>query len=672
MSESLKQKYLAILNNLYYSWDYKSPLPLLDQYEEGWRQHPSPQSYLEDFGQNRLDNLLEQNKGLIENAHNRLASYLSNPTWFGKFCEHNPQFKKLQNNPIAYFCMEFGLIDWIQIYSGGLGILAGDYLKEASDLGIPVVGIGIFYHQGYFHQKFNEEGRQIDQYINQDPMDYPLEAVKNSDGSILKITIDIKDHVVYAQAWKLKVGRVELYLLDTNIPDNTLPEDRMISAHLYGGDNDTRIRQEILLGIGGARLLYELKIDPAIFHMNEGHSGFLVLEIAKQIMQKKGIGFQAALQEIHGELVFTNHTLKPAGNDNFSYDLLANYLIAYTDDLNTNLEEIFNMGKDDDYSNGNFSMTTLGFRYAKVSTAVSKLHGEAASRIWPKYPLLSVTNGTHIATWLNPDLYKLLEKYIGDDFIKSIFEADFTKVFSIPQEELWRVHISRKRKLINSLNKELSLHLNPNALTVAWSRRLASYKRPDLIISDIERLKRIINNSDRPMQILISGKAHPRDTLAVDLLQRINQELSSAVNSELAHKVVVIPDYNWRLAKTMVSGSDVWLNTPFRFEEASGTSGMKACLNGVLQLTTLDGWTDEVDWTGKGFVIDHRDPITSLHDNLEFQVAPLFFDINEQGYNPTWLKMMQESMYLSLTSFSSARMAKDYLEKVYTQILNQD
>lgn len=669
MSAELKQQYLKILNNLYYSWDYKSELPLLEQYEEGWRRHPSPQSYLEDFGQNILDRTLSKDKTAITTATSRLERYLTKSTWFDKYCETHPQFAQLKRNPIVYFCMEFGLVDWLQIYSGGLGVLAGDYLKESSDLGVPVVGIGLFYHQGYFHQTFTPEGRQVDEYLTQDPADFPFKLVSKTDGSPLYIEIDIKDHVVYAQAWKLQVGRVSLFLLDTNIEKNKLPEDRMISAHLYGGDNDTRIRQEILLGIGGARLLNNLNIDPSIFHMNEGHSGFLVLEIAKQIMQKRGVDFKTALEEVDSELVFTNHTLKPAGNDNFPYDLLASYLFAYTDDLNTDLETIFNLGRDDDYSNGNFSMTMLGFRHAKVSTAVSKLHGVAASKIWPKYPLLSVTNGTHAPTWLNPDLYKLLEKYLGVDFLETPLEIDFSKIFTIPANEIWATHLKRKHKLINTLNKELNLYLNPDALTVAWSRRLASYKRPDLIISDIERMKRIVNNPEKPLQILIAGKAHPQDIIAVDLLQTINQELSSAVNTELAHKVVVIPDYNWRLAKTMVSGSDIWLNTPFRFEEASGTSGMKASMNGVIQLTTLDGWTDEVLWEGKGFVVDHNDPITSLHDNLEFKVAPLFFDQNREGYNEVWVKMMKESMVLGLRDFSSSRMVRDYFEKVYSQIL---
>lgn len=669
MSESLKQKFLEIVDNLYYTWDHRTILPVINQYEEGWRQHPTPKSFLEDFGNNSLMKLLQEHQVEIEKSQNELEEYLHKLTWFDKYLQDHPRFQVLKTNPIAYFCMEFGLVDWLQIYSGGLGILAGDYLKEVSDLGVPVVGIGIFYHQGYFNQKFSPEGRQIDEYNAQDPEDLPFELVTNLDGTPLKIEIEVVDHIVYVQAWKLKVGRINLYLLDTNIVENTIPEDRMISAHLYGGDIDTRIRQEILLGIGGARLLKALDIDPGVFHMNEGHSGFLVLEIAKQIMQKKQVNFETALKHVDSELVFTNHTLKPAGNDVFNFDLLSKYLLTYCDDLQTNIESIFDLGKDDDYSSGNFSMTMLGFRHAKISTAVSKLHGEAAAKIWPKYPLLAITNGTHIPTWMNHDLVVLLDNYLGSNWINRPLEVNFEEILQIPHHEVWAVHEKRKHLLINTLNKELNLHLNPEALTVAWSRRLASYKRPDLIISDIERMKKIVNTKDRPLQILIAGKAHPRDTVAVDLLQKINNELSSSMNTELSHKVVVIPDYNWRLAKNMVAGADIWLNTPFRFEEASGTSGMKACMNGVLQLTTLDGWTDEVDWKDTGFVVDNENPVQSLHDNLEFIVSPLFFDKNIEGYNDTWVQMMLNSMLLALKGFSSSRMVQDYLNLVYSRIL---
>lgn len=669
MSETLKQKFVELLDNLYYTWKHKPNLPVINQYEEGWRQHPSPKSFLNDYGPNILQELLLKHTEEIKTYEQDLQDYLSKLTWFDKYLQDHTRFSVIKTNPIAYFCMEFGIVDWIQIYSGGLGILAGDYLKEVSDLGVPVVGIGIFYHQGYFNQRFSENGRQIDEYRIQDPEDLPLELVRGESGHPLRIEIEILDHIVYVQAWKLKVGRNNLYLLDTNIEENALPEDKMISAHLYGGDTDTRIRQEILLGIGGARLLSLLDIDPSIFHMNEGHSGFLVMEIAKQIMQKKSVNFETALRHVDSELVFTNHTLKPAGNDVFDFALLSKYLSTYCDDLQTSIESIFELGKDEDYSSGNFSMTMLGFRHAKVSTAVSKLHGDAAGRIWPKYPLLAITNGTHVPTWMASEFITLLEKYIGAKWIEKPLEVNFENVLKISHEEIWEIHLRRKRSLITTLNKELNLHLNPDALTIAWSRRLASYKRPDLIISDIQRLKRIVNNKDKPLQILIAGKAHPRDTLAVDLLQRINNELSSSMNSELSQKVVVIPDYNWRLAKNMVAGSDVWLNTPFRFEEASGTSGMKACLNGVLQLTTLDGWTDEVDWENKGFVIDATDPTKSLHDHLEYIVAPLFFDRNIAGFNDTWVQMMLNSMYLALTGYSSSRMVQDYLNHVYSRIL---
>lgn len=669
MSEELKQKFLNVIGNLYYTWDPETSLPVIDQYEEGWIRHPSPQSFVQDFGDNSLNKILQKEEVQIHEAYDRLQDYIQRPKWFEQQVASRPQLSKLKTNPIVYYCMEFGLIDWLQIYSGGLGVLAGDYLKEASDLGIPVIGIGIFYHHGYFHQRFDENGRQIDEYLSQDPSDMPLELVRDEEGNVIKIPITIKDHVVMIRAWKLQVGEVPLYLLDTNFQDNKLQADRMITAHLYGGDKDTRIRQEILLGIGGTRLIEKLGIDPAIFHMNEGHSGFLTLEIASTLMKKFNIGFREAIDRAHEELVFTNHTLKTAGNDTFDFELISSYLSPYCDELNTSIEEIFSLGKDDVYANGDFSMTILGFRHAKVSNAVSELHSKAAANTWPDHPLIPVTNGTHAQTWTCDPLIKLLERYLGAKWYQNPFDVDYSKILTIPHNELWTIHKSQKHRLINSLNKELHLNLNPDALTVSWSRRLASYKRPDLIISDIERMKSIVNDRHRPVQILISGKAHPKDTSAIDLLQRINQELSSAMNTELQHKVVVIPDYNWRLAQNMMAGSDVWLNTPFRYEEASGTSGMKACMNGVLQLTTLDGWTDEVNWDGIGFVIDNDDPVKSLHDSLEFKIAQIYFDQNYDGFNPVWVEMMLKSMELSLSRFSSSRMLQDYIDKVYTQVL---
>lgn len=664
----LEQKFRKLLNNLWISWNPHYILPIINMYGEGWRKNVPPSEFVAQYGSKRLHQIIEQSAWEIEENYRLFRQHKSRYTWFDKYCEiqQNQVFKKLFNEPIAYFCLEYGLIDWLQIYSGGLGILAGDYLKQTSDMGIPVVGLGIFYHQGYFHQDFSEDGWQLERYINQDPDDYPLELVLDKNGEQLTVAVEIQNHDVYVRAWRLNVGRTDLYLLDTNFNLNKDWEDKMICAHLYGGDEDTRIRQEILLGIGGARLLSALEIKPSIYHMNEGHSGFLVLELAMEFV-KQGMTFDQAISQVDKKLVFTNHTLKQAGNDVFSYELIKKYFATYTDNLKTDIDSIYKLGVDTAASQDGFSMTTLGLSNAKITTAVSKLHGQAAAKLWPNYQLTPITNGVHMPTWVSPEIHNLLDQYLGENWHNCEI-VDYQRIQSIPMDKLWQAHSIRKQKLINSLNLELGLQLDSDALTIAWSRRLAFYKRPDLITSDLDRLKQLVNNQDRPIQILISGKAHPRDVTGKEILQKINQALSV---DDFFNKVVIIPGYNWQLARRMTSGADVWLNTPFRYEEASGTSGMKAAANGVLQLTTKDGWTDEVEWQEKGWVISEEDAAKSLHDLIEYKVAPLFYDRIVGSFNEKWVKMMLNAMQLVIYDYSSQRMLEEYLQHIYLPILNE-
>lgn len=670
MPNQLHDKFNSLLENLWYTWNPRKSLPIIDLYGDGWRKNLTPMSFISDYGEARLNELLESRKHDIDSSYDMLNRYFKTTTWFETKFKEDPALGRLFYNPIAYFCLEYGLVDWLQIYSGGLGVLAGDYLKEASDLGVPMIGVGIFYHEGYFHQDFAEDGGQLERYIHQDPRDYPMELVRNHEGDPLHVSVIIDGHDVFIRAWKLNVGRVELLLLDTNFDENELWEDRMITAHLYGGDQDTRIRQEIVLGIGGARILEKMQIDPSLYHMNEGHSGFLALEVAKQYIQKEDLSFQDGLEKARAKLAFTNHTLKAAGNDIFPYLLLEKYLSPYTEDLRTDINTIFEIGKDYKHGQDGFSMTISGLRNAKISNAVSILHGQAAKNIWPDYELVPVTNGVHVPTWISPEIYKVLVKYLGNDWHERNGDVDYSQVQHIEANELWHAHAVRKNKLVNALNKALDLNLSSNALTIAWSRRLTAYKRPDLIISDLERLKRIVNDNDKPVQILIAGKAHPRDTIGKEVLQHMNYQLSKVCRDDLYSKVVIIPSYNWQLARYMVAGADVWLNTPFRYEEASGTSGMKACLNGVLQFTTLDGWTDEVDWSDKGWVISEENASGSLHDLLEYQIAPMYFDMNLEGYNEEWIKRMKNSMQLVLENYSMTRMMKQYLEEIYRPILS--
>lgn len=669
MPDQLHDKFTALLDNLWYTWNPRKSLPIIDLYGDGWRKNLPPRSFILDYGEARLNELLSSRKHDIEISYEQLQKYFKDEKWFDREFREDGVMQSLHKNPIAYFCLEYGLVDWLQIYSGGLGVLAGDYLKEASDLGLPMIGVGLFYHQGYFHQDFGEDGSQLERYLNQDPRDYPLELVRNEEGEPIIATIEIEDHEVYVRAWKLSVGKVELLLLDTNFDKNEVWEDRMITAHLYGGDQDTRIRQELVLGIGGVRVLEKMFVEPTMYHMNEGHSGFLALEVARQYISNEGLGFHDALKKATDKLAFTNHTLKAAGNDIFPYLLLEKYLSPYTDDLQTDFNTIFELGKDYKQGQEGFSMTILGLRNAKISNAVSIIHGKAAKNIWPDYDLVPVTNGVHVPTWVSPEIYKVIEKYLGSDWHERVSDIDFSQIQHIDSGELWHAHLARKNKLVNALNKSLDINLSANALTIAWSRRLTAYKRPDLIISDLERLKGIVNNSDQPVQILIAGKAHPRDTIGKELLQHMNYQLSEVCRDDLYSKVVIIPSYNWQLARYMVSGADVWLNTPFRYEEASGTSGMKACINGVLQFTTLDGWTDEVDWSDKGWVIAEEDSAGSLHDSLEHQITPMFFDTNLEGYNEEWIKRMKNSMQLVLENYSMTRMMKQYIEEIYRPIV---
>lgn len=665
-----EDKFNLLISNLWFTWNPHYILPIIDLYGDGWRKNSPPGEFMSQYGKKKLIDILDNKSWEIDQNLRLFREYMDTKklTWFDKYIADpaNSKFKILKEKPIAYFSLEYGLVDWLQIYSGGLGVLAGDFIKEASDMGVPLIAVGIFYHQGYFHQDFDDNGAQMESYIEQHAEEYQMQLAKNKEGEPIEVYIEILDHLVWVRAWELRVGKVSLYLLDTNYDKNGLWEDRMISAHLYGGDQDTRIRQEILLGIGGPRLLAALGIEPSIYHMNEGHSGFLVFEMARRFIEDQGMSFEEAKDKIDARLVFTNHTLKAAGNDIFPFVLFEKYFNTYLDNLKTDINNLFQMGKDELYGQGEFSMTVLGLRNAKVSNAVSILHGEAAKKLWPEFELVPVTNGVHMPTWVSPEIHRLLDKYVGENWHFPENSIDFSKIQDIPYDELWQAHKSRKNKLVNSLNNELGLDLDPDGLIIAWSRRLASYKRPDMITSDLDRLQQLLKNADKPVQIIIAGKAHPKDSAGKELLQAMNNKLSQEA---FHNKVVIVPGYNWQLARRMVSGADVWLNTPYRFEEASGTSGMKAAANGVIQLTTKDGWTDEVDWFEKGWVISEEEASKSLHDLLEYHVIPLYFEYGAQGFNESWIKMMLNSMQLVLEQYSTRRMLQDYLKNIYSRVI---
>jgi len=650
-----RQKFELLLNNMWFTWNPHYILPIIDMYGDGWRKNMPPEAIIANYGKEKLKDILNEKSWELD----------QNLRLFNDYFNRNPVYPKFDHGPIAYFCMEFGLVDWLQTYSGGLGILAGDFIKQTSDMAIPTVGVGIFYHQGYLHQDFAPDGRQIEDYIHQEPMDFNMELVKE-DGKTLTIELLLDNHIVKVRAWKQKVGLNDLYLLDTNFEENEEWEDRLITGYLYGGDLENRIRQELVLGIAGARLLERLHIKPVIYHMNEGHSGFLVIDCIRQIMQEKQNDFDSAIKEVSQKLVFTNHTLKTAGNDIFDFMLFEKYLKPYAQELNITVDKLFSLGDDKTYSQGGFSMTIFGLRHAKVSNAVSKLHAKAAENIWNEYPLTAVTNGVHMPTWVSPEIHQLLDEYLGENWHYAWQKIDFDRIQKIPHNKIWLMHQQRKNKLIHSLNTELGLNLRNDVLTIAWSRRLAQYKRPDLLITDLERLKEIVSSVNRPVQILIAGKSHPKDLIGKQILQKMNHCFET---EDFNNKVEIIPGYNWQLARRMVSGADIWLNTPYRFEEACGTSGMKAAANGLIQFTTLDGWTDEVDWYRIGWVIAEDNPAESLYSTLEKNIIPLFYDQGPGGYNDDWVTMMLNSMQMSLKDFSAERMIRDYLDKVYSQII---
>jgi starch phosphorylase len=663
---SPREKFEVLLNNFWFTWNPHHILPIIDLYGDGWRKNSPPEALMANYGKEKLSQLLQSKNWELDQNLRLFDTYLSSNDGFIELIKSEDKFKIFETKPIAYFCLEYGFVDWLQIYSGGLGILAGDYIKQASDSGLPVIGIGIFYHQGYLHQDFSPDGMQLESYIHQDPLDYNMSIAKDKDGKEIVIDLPMGGTIVKIRAWKQLVGKSVMYLLDTNFEDNKEWEDRLITGYLYGGDVENRIRQEIVLGIGGAKLLERLEITPSIFHMNEGHSGFLIFERIRQIMKEKGLSFDKALAEEKTNLIFTNHTLKQAGNDIFDFLLFEKYLSAYANEMGININSMFVLGDDQTYSQGGFSMTVFCMRNATICNSVSVLHGNAAKNIWKDYELVPVTNGVHLPTWISPEIHAILDKYLGEKWHYSTKLVDLEKIDKIPSDLLWQAHMIRKNKLIHSLNTVLGLNLKPEVLTIAWSRRLTAYKRPDLIITDIERLKSIVSNSERPIQILIAGKSHPKDTIGKQLLQKINQSFS---DDFFKNRIEVIPGYNWQLARRIVSGTDIWLNTPHRYEEACGTSGMKAAANGVIQFTTLDGWTDEVDWYKIGWVIDEDDPSQSLYNYLENNIAPLYYSKNANGFNEDWIIMMKNSIKLILRDFSSERMLDDYLIKIYKNIL---
>ena len=692
-----------IANNLWWSWNTEF-LNLFKQIDADlWeRVEKNPVKFLKQVSQERLEEaeknveFLKQYDKIVEN----FESYQnSKSTWFSK------RYPENKNDLIAYFSAEYGLDQILSIYSGGLGILSGDHLKSASDLGIPLVAVGLLYKNGYFHQKINGYGEQETEYRKIDIYSLPIKPVKDENGQDLIIFVKFPKRRLYLKVWSISVGRVTLYLMDSDIEENN-EEYRDITTTLYGGNQEMRISQEIVLGMAGVRLLKTLGLKPSLYHMNEGHSSFLIIELIKNIMKEKQISFDMAKDIVSSKTVFTTHTPVPAGNDIFPLELVEKYFKDYWERLGISKEEFFKMGMEPNPKpNSGFNMGILALKVAGKKNGVSKLHGavsrELFSDLWPEIapdesPITYVTNGIHTCSWLSPHLKELYNKYLMPYWQDHIYEnSTWEKIAEIPNEELWNAHMQRKQKLMEKAKQniserlkrsgyryeeinEITSKLNPNALTIGFARRFATYKRATLLFRDLERITQILNNADKPVQILIAGKAHPADKEGQNLIKYIHE---ISMKPQFKGKVFLLENYNMELSRYLISGVDVWLNTPRRPMEASGTSGQKASVNGAVNFSILDGWWAEGYNQKNGWAIgtnaeyesyeiqDNCDS-ESIYQTLENKIIPAYYEKNEKGISDKWMEYMKNSIISTGGKYSTARMLVDYTNQLYMPLIN--
>jgi len=619
----------------------------------------------------------------------------SESTWFRR--RHEPTGSPL----VAYFSAEFGVTECLSIFAGGLGALAGDHLKSASDLGVALVGVGLLYQQGYFRQYLNEAGWQQEAYEENDFANLPLTLERRDDGTLQTVSVGFPGRDVYARIWRLQVGRVPLYLLDTNLEANTRPEDRDLTDYLYGGDSELRIRQEIMLGIGGYRALDTLGLHPTVYHINEGHSAFLGLERIRRLMQGQGLSFAEAKEAASAGFTFTTHTPVEAGHDRFSPDLMDRYFADYANELSLSRRDFLALGREHpDRDNEPFGMTRLALHMAAHSNGVSRLHGEVSRAMWLKLwpdlpehevPISHVTNGVHFPSWVSTEMKQLYDRYLGPRWREEPGDPQvWRRVDMIAAEELWRTHVRRRERLVAMARHRLQRQLrrvgatqteierarevlDPRVLTIGFARRFATYKRATLLLRDQDRLARILNDPDRPVQIIFAGKAHPRDNPGKELIQQI---VALSRQEPFRHRLVFLEDYDMAVTRYMVQGTDIWLNTPRRPREASGTSGMKAAANGGLNLSILDGWWDEayqpeIGWAiGQGEIYDdeaYQDQVEAenLYDLLEHDVVPLFYDHGGDGLPRQWLTRMKAAVAALSPFFNTHRMVQEYTERFY-------
>lgn len=620
---------------------------------------------------------------LYDSVLSDFDNYLSqNHSWF------SANYPDRKNELFAYFCAEFGLHNSLAIYSGGLGILAGDTCKEASDLGIPMVAIGSLYPEGYFYQTIDPGGRQNETYARLDIENVPLLPVLEDDGSRLILSVPLDESEVRMALWKIQVGRVPIFFMDTDIEENE-PWQRDLSARLYHGDHVVRLRQEIILGMGGVKALKTLGYRPTTYHLNEGHAAFACIELLQETAEED-LPWEERLERVRQQVVFTTHTPVGAGHDEFPFHLVEEYFHSVWEKLDVPREKFLALGKTDDRES--FSMTVLALKNSRMANAVSRKHGEVSRQmwhaLWPErdvedVPIASITNGVHLPTWVSSEMGSLFLKQFGPHWLASHDDPAYWEgIAAIPDAAIWQAHLSLKMKLLNFIRERvrrkwlqgvasseqlvgLGCFLNPNFLTIGFARRFATYKRATLILRDRERLQKLLLDSKRPIQIIFAGKAHPADEEGKYFLQQI---FEAGISNELRGHIAVVENYDMHVAHHLLAGVDVWLNTPVPPLEASGTSGQKAGMNGVINLSVLDGWWAEAFHGSNGWAIEGEDDdstAASLYELLEAKVAPLYYDRDTLGIPVRWLSLMRESTRSIAANFSARRMMKDYTRQMY-------
>jgi starch phosphorylase len=693
-----QERLWSLARNLWWSWDHDCVSLFRDLNPKRWRQlNQNPISMLSEMPlgeiERRATELVLHSR--VNYVYRRQREYLQADRTWGAV-----NAGVLRPRPVAYFSAEFGLHESLPIYSGGLGVLAGDHIKSASDLDVPLIGIGLFYGQGYFLQRLDQSGWQREEYIQTDVNQLPMQPAIGYNGKPIVVEIETRGGSIRAKVWRLKVGRCDLLLLDSNVAGNA-PEDLELTSRLYGGDGRTRIRQELLLGVGGFRAIKAMGISPGVLHLNEGHSGFAVFEAIRTRMQEEGMGFDAAASQIAREVVFTTHTPVPAGHDRFNADLIEEHLGRLREQLGLSQAKLMSFGREyPSDQQEQFCMTVLGLKLSRRANAVSSLHGEVSRAMWTSLfpgkpedavPIGHITNGVHVPSWLAPQMCRLYDRHLGIGWQDhSGASRTWEEIESVDDGELWETHLSLKSQLLDFVRRRAleqaerrsepheSLHrlgkvLSPDALTIGFARRFATYKRANLILADIERLTSMVNDPKRPVQFLFAGKAHPHDEPGKQVLQQIAKMMR---DSKFADKFVFIEDYDINVGRHLVQGVDVWLNNPRRPLEASGTSGQKVVLNGGLNLSVLDGWWAEAYDGLNGFAIGtgrtHSD--MNMHDSrdrddlyrvLHDELIPLYYQRDKDGLPRGWIERMKRTIRTLGWRFNADRMVMDYTLKCY-------